>query len=177
MPKFSVYVPDSLWERVQANLGEINMSHVTQEALRALVAGDVPGGPFVRERRSVDVKRLERIRHRYNEEAQRFFEEGQDIGLQLAENLSVDQLARMKRGITSAGLAVVPGDRAMYNALGAGDIFDVIEQTAKEALGEDWLNKLGKGSVRAQGVIAALNEVWEYVTATVDEKPGEGADQ
>jgi hypothetical protein len=95
--KFSVYVPDELWEAASKRLGgkDKNPSQVVQEALRRRLSEEEARASLLAEGVSVDPERFEAVRSQLLRGARSEFERGYTAGLELAEALDFDRLADM----------------------------------------------------------------------------------
>jgi len=95
--KFSVYVPDDLWEAASHRLGgkDKNPSQVVQEALRRRLSEEEARASLLAEGIAVDPERFEVIRSKLLRGARLEFERGYTAGLELAEVLDFDRLADM----------------------------------------------------------------------------------
>ena len=157
MPKFSVYVPDGLWEEVQRTQRGLNMSHVVQDALTRLV-----GDPATFKRPDLEPERMAGIRSRLQREAQALHEKGYQAGVRASELLDFEQLSRLKYYGWSAS-----------REAGMQDILGVLDQATTEVLGEGWRAQPGlvEEGVFVRGWEAALDDVWREVTGEVASSP------
>lgn len=91
--KLSAYVPEQLWERVQARFPGSRPSQVAQVALRRLVERSRPR--FAPARPGEDEQELLRRRARVAELRQRAYDEGYEAGLTQCEGLHWSDLERL----------------------------------------------------------------------------------
>jgi hypothetical protein len=91
--KLSAYVPEQLWERVQARFPGSRPSQVAQVALRRLVERSRPR--FAPTRDAEDERELLRRRARVSELRQRAYDEGYEAGLTLCAGLHWTDLERL----------------------------------------------------------------------------------
>ena len=94
--KLSAYVPEQLWERVQARYSGVRPSQVAQIALRRLVERSRPR--FARTPTGEDETVLLRRRARVSELRQRAYDEGYEAGLALGADLHWSDLERLAAG-------------------------------------------------------------------------------
>jgi hypothetical protein len=104
--KLSAYVPEELWERVQARFPGSRPSQVAQIALRRLVERSRPR--FVPPPPAEDERELLRRRARVAELRQRAYDEGYEAGLALCAGLHWSDLERL----AAAGWTVDDADAA-----------------------------------------------------------------
>src|SRR5947209_4285098 len=101
MAKRSVYIPDSLWEEIQAHVHDLNLSvsEIVQTALKQVFVkqrGAAAAGshlPFARP--AIDPGVLEKLRRRFQKEAQASYDDGVRAGTLLAEKLSWRQMNKL----------------------------------------------------------------------------------
>ncbi len=91
--KLSAYVPEQLWERVQARYPGVRPSHVAQVALRRLVERSRPR--FAEAQVGEEGADLLRRRARVSELRQRAYDEGYEAGLALGASLHWSDLERL----------------------------------------------------------------------------------
>jgi len=104
--KLSAYVPEELWERVQARFPGSRPSQVAQIALRRLVERSRPR--FAPAPAREDEPELLRRRARVAERRQRAYDEGYETGLALSAGLDWSDLERL----AAAGWTVDGADAA-----------------------------------------------------------------
>ena len=102
--KLSAYVPEHLWERVQARFPGSRPSHVTQIALRRLVERSRPR--FATAPAASDQRDVLRRRARVSRMRQRAYDEGYQAGLALCAGLHWPDLER----VAAAGWTVAGDD-------------------------------------------------------------------
>ena len=165
MAKRSVYIPDSLWEEIQKSVHGLNLSvsEIVQNALRQVfvkTSRPSPGaeGAFPFRKPTIDAEVLDKLRRRFQREAQASYEDGFRVGTELAGRLSWAQL----NTLASAGWRV-PANEPWF-----GDD-EGTWSTAREVLvrewGEGWAKLLEQEPMRQKGLCDALHEIWSYVNS------------
>ena len=84
MAKFTVYVPDELWDRARASGADQNPSQLVQDALRVYVSEKTPKPAFARRRPDGAENTVSRIVPRLAQEAETAYQEGYREGLEYA---------------------------------------------------------------------------------------------
>ena len=134
--KLSAYVPELLWERVQARFPGSRPSQVAQIALRRLVERSRPR--FAPAAPGDDPQALLRRRARVSELRQRAYDEGYEAGLTLGAGLHWPDLERLAAADWTVD-GVMPGDDPRRGSLAhrAG---------TRDALRDVWLAVLQAGA-------------------------------
>lgn len=120
--KLSAYVPEQLWERVQARFPGTRPSQVTQAALRRLVERSRPR--FAGSPGPEDGADLLRRRARVSELRQRAYDEGYEAGLTLAAGLGwsdLERLAAADWALEGLALAADPKQSSLAHRDGTRD--------------------------------------------------------
>jgi hypothetical protein len=133
--KLSAYVPELLWERVQARFPGSRPSQVAQVALRRLVERSRPR--FAPSPPAKDERELLRRRARVSELRQRAYDEGYQAGLTLCASLHWQDLERLAAADWALD-SVIAGDDPRHASLAhrAG---------MRDALRDVWLAVLQAG--------------------------------
>jgi hypothetical protein len=127
--KLSAYVPEQLWERVQARFPGSRPSQVAQVALRRLVERSRPR--FAPAPTAEDERQRLRRRARVSELRQRAYDDGYEAGLELGAGLHWSDLEHLAAADWALdGVAAEDGSRPASGAQRAG---------MRDALRDVWL--------------------------------------
>ncbi len=173
--KLSVSVPDELWMKACRRIDDDSPSVVVQSALSRLVAAaaaDYQVRPVSDEISAA----LEAARARVVADAREMFQTGYRQGLELAAKLGYGQLEWIVRtgGVEAAKDAASrgPNPGTLAAPIGCGLLVKYFGGYADPLDGVEWT------PVRptTEGIDAALHDVWQRVTETVDLTGGDAED-
>lgn len=184
--KFSISVPDELWESARAVIMADSPSAVVQEALRRL-SSDNAGGPGYAQPPVMDDELADALaiaRARLLEEARSLYQDGYRRGVKLAGELNWGQLRQIvERGVVAAAKSIAqqdydvmtgrielpPGARPWIEAkLLAKYVGSYADLTGSV--------NLTPSSVSIEGMDRALRDVWDHLH-TPDGAPAPETDQ
>jgi hypothetical protein len=166
MAKRSVYIPDGLWSEIQDQVHGLNLSvsEIVQTALRQAFSttrahAPTPNDAFKPRHRQVDAETLDRLRDRFQKQAQAAYDEGHRYGSDIAGRVSWGELATLARS-------------NWRHPRKEGDTgWDAYQAVLKEPWGPDWGNRLKDDAMASRGVTDALQEIFDYATADRSEPP------
>lgn len=167
MPKFSVYVPDDLWEQARAAEPELNPSQLMQTALRRHVGRSAGRPAFTRVRPQDSQALVANVRDQLMQRARQRYEEGYRHGLELLIEVpweAIDQLARHDWDL-NAWARASEESRTRYTPDGetyGQDQAEPYYQTIVAAANTAYTYE----STFRMGVTDALQDVWDDITRT-----------
>ena len=159
MPKRSVYIPDGLWSEIQEQVHGLNrsVSEIVQTSLRQAFSTARTHPPastdaFNPRHRTVDPDTLNRLKERFQSQAQAAYDEGHRFGGEIAGRLSwteMDSLARAR----------------WRHPRKEGDIgWHAYQEVLNDAWGPDWASRLKDDAMATRGLSDALQEIFDYTT-------------
>ena len=170
--KFSISVPDELWESARSVVAGDSPSAVVQEALRRLTS-EHAGGPSYAETPAMDEElaaSLATTRQRLLEEARELYQSGYRSGVELAGRLSWGELSWIVgQGVLEASKSV---SQTAYDIHMGGKLPpSACPMIEPKLLGEytgshaDFTGTVNwtPGRVAIEGMDRALRDVWEHV--------------
>ncbi len=153
MPKFSVYVPDELWDSARAAEPHLNPSQLMQTALRRFVGEATARPVFTRERPADSRAQVAAVRAQLAQRARERYEAGYQQGLALATTLpweALDQLAELEWDLTR-------WDEERDEDEDPEPYASLLEQALTPAYRREATYRTGVGD--------ALQDVWQAVTS------------
>lgn len=167
MPKFSVYVPDDLWEQARAAEPELNPSQLMQTALRRYVGRSAGRPAFTRERPSDSQALVANAREQLLLRARQRYEEGYQHGLKLVTDLPWESIDRLSRHNWDLNLWLQESDESRNRYTPDGELYrqDELEpsfRTVSNAANAAYNHE----STYRMGVTDALQDVWDDITRT-----------
>ena len=166
MAKRSVYIPDGLWSEIQDQVHGLNLSvsEIVQTALRqafgtARSHAPTPNEAFKPRHRRVDADTLDRLKERFQKQAQAAYDEGHDYGGEIAGRLNWGELAALAR--TNWRHPRNDGDTG----------WDAYQAVLATPWGPEWVNRLKEDGMASSGLTDALQEIYDYTTSDLTGEP------
>jgi len=173
--KLSVSVPDELWEMARRQADDDSPSAIIQSALSRFVAAKAATGYQIRPVSDEISAALEAARARIDAERQEMFQTGYQQGLELASTLDYWELAWIVRvgGREAAKDARSRGPNpSLPPPINAGRLVKYYGSYADPLGGVEWT----PSRPTIEGIDAALHDVWQPETQTVDLAGGDAED-
>lgn len=170
MAKFTVYVPDELWDRARASGADQNPSQLVQDALRVYVSEKAPKPAFARRRPDGVEDTVSRLAPRLAHEAQTAYQEGYREGLEYAAECPWSELEYLAECNWSAREALRGSD------IDASPLYSYFRKKSPDAaeieplFGPEAVLPIWNGA-EMTGFMDALKTVWDTTRAFQPEAP------
>ena len=177
MAKFTVYVPDELWDRARASGADQNPSQLVQDALRVYVSEKTPKPAFARRRPDGAENTVSRIVPRLAQEAETAYQEGYREGLEYAAECPWSELEYLAECNWSAREALRGSDIDASPLYGYFRKKSTNAAEVEQLFGPEAILPLWSGAEMI-GFMDALRTVWDTARAVqpeASEAPGEPA--
>lgn len=157
MPRFSIYVPDELWERSRATGGVESPSQLVQKALAEMVSRRATSALPLAQGVEIDRERLAKIEAAKRSEVAELYGAGLEHGLRIAEALPFEVLDWLHRFDFDLDRPSDADLNALAEDAGHRHLLEIDELLLGLGL------ELHAGTVYALGRQHALRSAWEAV--------------